>query len=74
MSTPILTPPQTGILGMHKIQDRPMAVNGKVEIRPMMYLALSYDHRIIDGKGAVTFLVTLKDHLENPEKLGLDFS
>ncbi|HVJ64437.1 MAG TPA: 2-oxoglutarate dehydrogenase complex dihydrolipoyllysine-residue succinyltransferase [Bdellovibrionota bacterium] len=73
MSTPILNPPQSGILGMHKIQDRPMAVGGKVEIRPMMYLALSYDHRIIDGKGAVTFLVTVKDHLENPEKLGLDF-
>lgn len=73
MSTPILNPPQSGILGMHKIQDRPMAINGKVEIRPMMYLALSYDHRIIDGKGAVTFLVTIKDHLENPEKLGLDF-
>jgi 2-oxoglutarate dehydrogenase E2 component (dihydrolipoamide succinyltransferase) len=73
MSTPILNPPQSGILGMHKIQDRPMAINGKVEIRPMMYLALSYDHRIIDGKGAVTFLVTVKDLLENPEKLGLDF-
>jgi 2-oxoglutarate dehydrogenase E2 component (dihydrolipoamide succinyltransferase) len=73
LSTPILTPPQTAILGMHKIQDRPMAINGKVEIRPMMYLALSYDHRIIDGKGAVTFLVTLKDFLEHPEKLGLEF-
>ncbi len=73
MSTPILNPPQSGILGMHKIQDRPMAINGKLEIRPMMYLALSYDHRIVDGKGAVTFLVTVKDHLENPEKLGLDF-
>ena len=73
MSTPILTPPQSGILGMHKIQERPMAVNGKVEIRPMMYLALSYDHRLIDGKGAVTFLVTLKDFLEHPEKLGLEF-
>ena len=73
MSTPILNPPQSGILGMHKIQDRPMAVNGKVEIRPMMYLALSYDHRIIDGKGAVTFLVTLKEQLEHPEKLGLEF-
>lgn len=70
MSTPILNPPQSGILGMHKIMDRPMAINGKVEIRPMMYLALSYDHRIIDGKGAVTFLVQLKEHLENPEKLG----
>jgi 2-oxoglutarate dehydrogenase E2 component (dihydrolipoamide succinyltransferase) len=71
MSTPILNPPQSGILGMHKIQDRPMVVNGKIEIRPMMYLALSYDHRLIDGKGAVTFLVHLKDFLENPEKLNL---
>ncbi len=70
MSTPILNPPQSGILGMHKIMDRPIAVNGKVEIRPMMYVALSYDHRMIDGKGAVTWLVALKDHLENPEKLG----
>lgn len=69
MSTPILNPPQSGILGMHKIMDRPIAINGKVEIRPMMYTALSYDHRIIDGKGAVTWLVTLKDFLENPEKL-----
>jgi 2-oxoglutarate dehydrogenase E2 component (dihydrolipoamide succinyltransferase) len=58
---------------MHKIQERPMAVNGKIEIRPMMYLALSYDHRLIDGKGAVTFLVTLKDFLEHPEKLKLEF-
>jgi 2-oxoglutarate dehydrogenase E2 component (dihydrolipoamide succinyltransferase) len=74
MSTPILNPPQSGILGMHKIQDRPMAVNGKVEIRPMMYLALSYDHRIIDGKGAVTFLVKVKEFLENPEKLGAELS
>jgi 2-oxoglutarate dehydrogenase E2 component (dihydrolipoamide succinyltransferase) len=73
MSTPILNPPQSGILGMHKIQDRPIALNGKVEIRPMMYIALSYDHRIVDGKGAVTFLVTLKDLLENPENLGLEF-
>jgi 2-oxoglutarate dehydrogenase E2 component (dihydrolipoamide succinyltransferase) len=73
LSTPILNPPQSGILGMHKIQERPMAINGKVEIRPMMYLALSYDHRLIDGKGAVTFLVTLKDFLEHPEKLGLEF-
>jgi 2-oxoglutarate dehydrogenase E2 component (dihydrolipoamide succinyltransferase) len=69
LSTPILNPPQSGILGMHKIQERPVAVNGKVEIRPMMYLALSYDHRIIDGKGAVTFLVQLREFLENPEKL-----
>jgi 2-oxoglutarate dehydrogenase E2 component (dihydrolipoamide succinyltransferase) len=73
MSTPILNPPQSGILGMHKIMDRPMAINGKVEIRPMMYTALSYDHRIIDGKGAVTWLVTLKDFLENPEKLGFTY-
>ncbi len=73
LSTPILNPPQSGILGMHKIQERPVAINGKVEIRPMMYLALSYDHRLIDGKGAVTFLVHLKDFLENPEKLKLDF-
>ncbi len=73
MSTPILNPPQSGILGMHKIQERPMAVDGKIEIRPMMYLALSYDHRIIDGKGAVTFLVTLKDFIEHPEKLKISF-
>lgn len=73
LSTPILNPPQSGILGMHKIQDRPVAVDGKVEIRPMMYLALSYDHRLIDGKGAVTFLVTLKSFLEHPEKLKLSF-
>lgn len=72
-STPILNPPQSGILGMHKIQDRPMAINGKVEIRPMMYLALSYDHRIIDGKGAVTFLVAVKDFIENPIKLRLEY-
>ncbi len=74
LSTPILNPPQSGILGMHKIMDRPVAINGKVEIRPMMYLALSYDHRIIDGKEAVTFLVKVKELLENPEKLGLDFA
>lgn len=73
LSTPILNPPQSGILGMHKIQERPMAVNGKVEIRPMMYLALSYDHRIIDGKEAVTFLVKVKEGIENPQSLGLDF-
>ncbi|TVP48331.1 MAG: 2-oxoglutarate dehydrogenase complex dihydrolipoyllysine-residue succinyltransferase [Halomonas sp.] len=72
MSTPIINPPQTAILGMHKIQDRPMAVNGKVEIRPMMYLALSYDHRMIDGKDAVQFLVTLKELLEDPARLLLD--
>jgi 2-oxoglutarate dehydrogenase E2 component (dihydrolipoamide succinyltransferase) len=74
LSTPILNPPQSGILGMHKIMDRPVAIHGKVEIRPMMYLALSYDHRIIDGKEAVTFLVKVKELLENPEKLGLDFA
>jgi 2-oxoglutarate dehydrogenase E2 component (dihydrolipoamide succinyltransferase) len=73
LSTPILNFPQSGILGMHKIMDRPMAVNGKIEIRPMMYLALSYDHRLIDGKGAVTFLVKLKEVLENPAQLGLEF-
>ncbi|MGZ3688300.1 MAG: 2-oxoglutarate dehydrogenase complex dihydrolipoyllysine-residue succinyltransferase, partial [Bdellovibrionota bacterium] len=73
LSTPILNPPQSAILGMHKIQDRPIAVDGKIEIRPMMYLALSYDHRLIDGKGAVTFLVTMKDFLEHPEKLKLEY-
>ena len=73
LSTPILNPPQSGILGMHKIMDRAIVINGKVEVRPMMYLALSYDHRIIDGKEAVTFLVAVKDLLENPTKLGLDF-
>ncbi|WP_136253900.1 2-oxoglutarate dehydrogenase complex dihydrolipoyllysine-residue succinyltransferase [Onishia niordana] len=72
MSTPILNPPQTAILGMHKIQERPMAVNGKVEIRPMMYLAVSYDHRMIDGKDAVQFLVTMKELLEDPARLLLD--
>lgn len=72
MSTPILNPPQSGILGMHKIQERPIAVDGKIEIRPMMYLALSYDHRIIDGKEAVTFLVRMKDCLEDPQRLLLD--
>ncbi len=71
MSTPILNPPQSGILGMHKIQDRPMAVGGKVEIRPMMYLALSYDHRIVDGKEAVSFLVRVKEALEDPRRLML---
>ena len=69
MSTPIINPPQVAILGMHKIQDRPVAVNGKVEIRPMMYLALSYDHRIIDGKESVSFLVHVKESLENPERM-----
>ena len=72
MSTPILNAPQSGILGMHKIQERPMAVDGKIEIRPMMYLALSYDHRIVDGKEAVTFLVRVKESLEDPERLVLD--
>ena len=72
MSTPILNAPQSGILGMHKIQERPMAVNGAVEIRPMMYLALSYDHRIVDGKEAVTFLVRVKESLEDPQRLVLD--
>jgi 2-oxoglutarate dehydrogenase E2 component (dihydrolipoamide succinyltransferase) len=72
MSTPILNAPQSGILGMHKIQDRPMAVGGQVVIRPMMYLALSYDHRIVDGKEAVTFLVRVKESLEDPERLVLD--
>ena len=71
MSTPILNPPQSGILGMHKIQDRPMAVGGKVEIRPMMYLALSYDHRIVDGKEAVSFLVRVKEAIEDPRRLML---
>nr|WP_067292743.1 2-oxoglutarate dehydrogenase complex dihydrolipoyllysine-residue succinyltransferase [Marinobacterium profundum] len=72
MSTPILNPPQTAILGMHKIQERPMAVNGQVVILPMMYLAMSYDHRMIDGKEAVQFLVTLKDLLEDPARMLLD--
>ncbi|HWY82461.1 MAG TPA: 2-oxoglutarate dehydrogenase complex dihydrolipoyllysine-residue succinyltransferase, partial [Roseiarcus sp.] len=72
MSTPILNAPQSGILGMHKIQDRPIAVGGKVEIRPMMYLALSYDHRVVDGREAVTFLVRVKEALEDPARLVLD--
>lgn len=72
LSTPILNPPQTAILGMHKIQERPMAVNGKAEILPMMYLALSYDHRMIDGKEAVQFLVTIKDLLEDPARILLE--
>jgi 2-oxoglutarate dehydrogenase E2 component (dihydrolipoamide succinyltransferase) len=72
MSTPILNAPQSGILGMHKIQERPMVVAGKVEVRPMMYLALSYDHRIVDGREAVTFLVRVKDSLEDPARLVLD--
>src|SRR5881296_3339719 len=72
-ATPILNPPQSGILGMHKIMPRPVAVDGKVEVRPMMYLALSYDHRAIDGKEAVTFLVKVKESIEDPKKLPLDF-
>jgi 2-oxoglutarate dehydrogenase E2 component (dihydrolipoamide succinyltransferase) len=72
MSSPILNAPQSGILGMHKIQERPMAINGQVVIRPMMYLALSYDHRIVDGKEAVTFLVRVKESLEDPQRLVLD--
>ena len=70
MSTPILNAPQSGILGMHKIQDRPVAVAGKIEIRPMMYLALSYDHRIVDGREAVSFLVRVKECLEDPAQAG----
>jgi 2-oxoglutarate dehydrogenase E2 component (dihydrolipoamide succinyltransferase) len=73
LSTPILNPPQSGILGMHKIMPRPIAVDGKVEVRPMMYLALSYDHRAIDGKEAVTFLIKVKECIEDPKKLPLDF-
>jgi 2-oxoglutarate dehydrogenase E2 component (dihydrolipoamide succinyltransferase) len=69
MSTPILNPPQSGILGMHKIQERPVVVNGKIEPRPMMYLALTYDHRIVDGREAVQFLVAVKDHIEDPARL-----
>lgn len=72
LSTPILNPPQSGILGMHTIQQRPMAVNGQVEIRPMMYLALSYDHRLVDGKEAVTFLIRIKEGIENPTRLMLE--
>ena len=72
LSTPILNPPQSGILGMHKTEDRPIAINGKVEIRPMMYVALSYDHRIIDGKEAVSFLVKIKEGVEDPERLLLE--
>ena len=71
LSTPIINPPQSAILGMHKIQERPMAVNGEVVIQPMMYLALSYDHRLIDGKDAVQFLVTIKDLLEDPARIML---
>ena len=69
LSTPILNPPQSGILGMHKIEDRPVAIAGKVEIRPMMYLALSYDHRVVDGKEGVSFLVRVKECIEDPTRL-----
>jgi 2-oxoglutarate dehydrogenase E2 component (dihydrolipoamide succinyltransferase) len=72
LSTPIINPPQSGILGMHKIQERPVVIEGKIEVRPMMYLALSYDHRIIDGKEAVTFLIRIKEAIESPERLLLD--
>jgi len=72
LSTPIISPPESGILGMHAIKDRPIAVNGKVEIRPMMYIALSYDHRIVDGRESVSFLVRLKDLLEDPARLMLE--
>ncbi|MEK9942299.1 MAG: 2-oxo acid dehydrogenase subunit E2, partial [Gammaproteobacteria bacterium] len=72
LSTPILNPPQSAILGMHKIQDRPIALDGQVVIRPMMYLALSYDHRIIDGADAVSFLVSVKEALEDPARLLLE--
>jgi 2-oxoglutarate dehydrogenase E2 component (dihydrolipoamide succinyltransferase) len=69
LSTPILNPPQSGILGMHKIQNRPMAIGDKIEVRPMMYLAVSYDHRVVDGKEAVTFLVRVKECVEAPARL-----
>ena len=72
LSTPILNAPQTAILGMHKIQDRPVALDGEVVIRPMMYLAMSYDHRLLDGKEAVSFLIAIKDQLESPERLLLN--
>ncbi len=72
MSTPILNPPQSGVLGMHRIEERPVARGGQIVVRPMMYLALSYDHRIVDGKGAVTFLVRVKENLEDPQRLMLD--
>lgn len=71
LSTPILNPPQSGILGMHNILERPVAIKGKVEVRPMMYIALSYDHRIIDGKDSVGFLVKVKELLENPHLMPL---
>ena len=73
LSTPILNPPQTGILGMHKIMDRAVVIDGKVEPRPMMYLALSYDHRAVDGREGVTFLIKVKECIEDPTKLPIDF-
>ncbi len=72
MSTPILNPPQSGVLGMHRIEERPVVVDGQIVIRPMMYLALSYDHRVVDGQGAVTFLVHVKEAIEEPQRLLLD--
>ena len=72
LSTPIINPPQSGILGLHAIQDRPVAVNGQVVIRPMMYLALTYDHRLVDGREAVTFLKRIKDTIEDPTRLMLE--
>jgi 2-oxoglutarate dehydrogenase E2 component (dihydrolipoamide succinyltransferase) len=72
MSTPILNPPQSGILGLHKVESRPIALDGKVEIRPMMYVALTYDHRIVDGREAVTFLVRIKECIEDPQRMLLD--
>jgi 2-oxoglutarate dehydrogenase E2 component (dihydrolipoamide succinyltransferase) len=72
MSTPIINPPQSAVLGLHRIEDRPVVRDGEIVIRPMMYLALSYDHRLIDGKEAVTFLVTIKNLLEDPSRLLLD--
>ena len=72
LSTPILNAPQTAILGMHKIEDRPVVVDGEIVVRPMMYLAMSYDHRMLDGKEAVSFLVSIQEQLENPEKLLLN--
>jgi 2-oxoglutarate dehydrogenase E2 component (dihydrolipoamide succinyltransferase) len=72
LSTPIVNPPQSGILGLHSIQDRPVAIDGKVEIRPMMYVALTYDHRIVDGREAVSFLRTIKEVIEDPARLFLE--
>ena len=72
LSTPIINPPQSAILGMHNIVERPMAIDGKIEIRPMMYLPLSYDHRIVDGREAVTFLVKIKETIEDPRRLVLE--